>query len=584
MPCYGSGLTRQANIRPYVRRRDDPVTRPLKVFALDSGTARLDGALATIDVPWEPLTPGPVGALLAIDPSDGSIVNSAADLDDPLQLIRGGFDPAVSEHRFHQQMVYAVCARIYGQFQGALGRLVAWGFDGPGQRGRLVLRPHAPEMGANAAYEKDLGRISFGYFPGPALGSGRSAPGGRVFTCLSHDIIAHELTHALLDGLRSHFDVPTSPDVLAFHEGFADLVTVLQHFTHREVVETQIRRTGGQLSRADLMTSIAAQFGLTTRGRALRCAVSAEVVRYRPDMEPHEMGSVLLSAMFAAFADVYARKAERFTRLASWRPPDPMPSELAAELAREASKLARQFLNLAIRAVDYCPPVDLHLGEYLRALITADRELVPDDPWNYRDSLIAAFAERAIYPHGVDQLSEDTLRWRPPARFLEPIAALHFSQLRFAGDPSLPAGEPELIRQAQALWDFATRRHVLEEFGLSPEGVDQAEPCVVESIRTARRVGPDGQVLFDLVAELTQRRRVTDANAQAKFFGGCTVIVGPEGDIRYIVSKNVRNNDRLGRQLAYQRDSGYWSAEDSRYQMKDYAHVLAHRRADAAAS
>jgi hypothetical protein len=91
-------------------------------------------------------------------------------------------------------------------------------------------------------------------------------------------------------------------------------------------------------------------------------------------------------------------------------------------------------------------------------------------------------------------------------------------------------------------------------------------------------------VLFDLVAELTQRRRVTDANVGAKFFGGCTLIVGPEGDIRYIVSKNIRNGDRLARQLAYQRDSGFWRADDSQYHMKDFAHVLAHRRAEAAAS
>ena len=49
--------------------------------------------------------------------------------------------------------------------------------------------------------------------------------GERVFTCLSHDVIAHELTHALLDGMRSHFTIPTQVDVLAFHEAFADLVS-----------------------------------------------------------------------------------------------------------------------------------------------------------------------------------------------------------------------------------------------------------------------------------------------------------------------------------------------------------------------
>jgi hypothetical protein len=296
-------------------------------------------------------------------------------------------------------------------------------------------------------------------------------------------------------------------------------------------------------------------------------------------MKPHDLGSVLLSAVFAAFIEVYKRKTERFVRLAYRAPSQPMPTELVTLLASEAHDLAQQFLNLCIRAIDYCPPVDLHLGEYLRALITADRELVPDDPWGYRDSLIAAFAERAIYPEGVDQLSEDTLCWCPPTRYVEPIAALHFSNLRFAGDPSLPASEVELIRQAEALWDYVTRPHLVEEFGLTEAGVDGAGPCTIQSIRSARRVGPDGQVLFDLVAELTQRRQVVDAangGIEAKFFGGCTVIIGPEGEIRYIVRKHIQSRERLARQLAYQRDSGFWTQDGGRYAMRGYAHMLAH--------
>ena len=49
--------------------------------------------------------------------------------------------------------------------------------------------------------------------------------------------------------------------------------------------------------------------------------------------------------------------------------------------------MARQMLNICIRALDYCPPVDI-LGEYLRALITADRDLVPEDERSYRVAFI----------------------------------------------------------------------------------------------------------------------------------------------------------------------------------------------------
>ena len=65
----------------------------------------------------------------------------------------------------------------------------------------------------------------FGYFPGRSQ---------MVYCCLSHDIVAHETTHALLDGLRERYTDPSSPEQAAFHEGFADIVALLSVFAlHR---------------------------------------------------------------------------------------------------------------------------------------------------------------------------------------------------------------------------------------------------------------------------------------------------------------------------------------------------------------
>jgi hypothetical protein len=64
--------------------------------------------------------------------------------------------------------------------------------------------------------------ILFGYFRASQTDPGRNLPGQVVFTCLSHDIIVHETTHAVLDGMRPFFAERTNPDVTAFHEAFAD--------------------------------------------------------------------------------------------------------------------------------------------------------------------------------------------------------------------------------------------------------------------------------------------------------------------------------------------------------------------------
>ena len=265
--------------------------------------------------------------------------------------------------------------------------------------------------------------------------------------------------------------------------------------------------------------------------------------------------------------------------------------ELAAVLAEEASKLAEQLQRIVIRAIDYCPPVDLELGEFLRALITADRDLVADDPWGYREALIDGFAARRIYPPGVSYLSEDALAWCPPTRNMGPITALSFSNLRFGGDPSLPADEKALREQAEALGRFVTSDGRWQQFGLVSPAAATTETTegrhvvtdrpVVESIRTASRVGPDGQLLFDTIAEIIQARRVVDPSngAHGSFLGGSTVVIGPDGNIRYIIGKGVLSERRFERQLAFQRESPMWQLHDGEYRQAAPSLALMHRLA-----
>ncbi len=574
----GPGVIQAASIRAYERTDSDPITRPLRIYTVDPSLPSVDGAIATIQVPYEPLAPGPKGCLFEIQREDGDTHLPPLDLESPRILIGNGLPPGVANPAFHQQMVYAVASSTYALFRSALGRLIAWSSDNPQPAGlgprRLLLHPHSANEGANASYRAQSCEIFFGYAESKKL------PGGTVFACLSHDIIVHEVTHALIHGLRSRFTIPSNSDVLGFHEGLSDLVAVLHHFLYPEVLATQIRKVGPNVEYSQLLTRIAAEFGLSAIGpAAVRNAAAAnQQLQYDEKLEPHAMGNVLVAAVFDAFIRIFQRKTERIRRLAGPQTPGFWSEDLVQLLAEKAARLARNFLEICIRAIDYCPPVDLSLGEYLRAIITADYNLVPSDPWSYRETIVDSFALRGILPAGVIHLSEDALLWRPPNRPLPVIPNLSFSALSFNGDPSKPASAQGLYDQACALGDFITQPHISDEFGLMPASPPDVDLPFIQSIRTSRRVGPDGQVLFDLVAEVTQRRIVMDAEGnKSKLFGGSTIIIGPRGEVRYVISKSIRSPARLEVQLKFQKESPFWELRDGQFRLTGYALTEVHK-------
>lgn len=573
-----ASVTQAASIHAYERKESDPITRPLRIYTVDPSLPRVDGAIATIQVPYEPLLPGPRGYLFEIQCGDADTHLPPLDLESPRILIGNGLPPGVANPAFHQQMVYAVASSTYALFRSALGRLIAWGSDNPQPPGqgprKLILHPHVKSEGANACYKAQSCEILFGYAPSKKL------PGGIVFSCLSHDIIVHEVTHALIHGLRSRFTVPSNCDVLGFHEGLSDLVAVLHHFLYPEVLATQIRKAGPNVEHSELLTHIASEFGISAIGpAAVRTAVaSKDQLHYSKDLEPHAMGNVLVAAVFDAFIRIFQQKTERIRRLAGPQTPGFWSEDLVQLLAEKAAKLARNFLEICIRAIDYCPPVDLSLGEYLRAIITADYNLVPSDPWSYRETIVDCFARRGILPDGVIHLSEDSLLWRSPNRPLPVIPDLSFSALTFNGDPSKPASAEGLYKQACALGDYITQPHICDEFGLMPAAPPDVDLPSIQSIRTSRRVGPDGQVLFDLVAEVTQRRIVSDENGnKSKLFGGSTIIIGPRGEIRYVISKSIRKPARLDALLKFQADSPFWELREGHFRLTGYALPEVHK-------
>lgn len=420
-----------------------PGFRKLRGYAFDPITS-LDLDTADINqivykVPWEDdLKPGPEGEYIKVidrDPASNALY-TPVNLNDPEILASDGLTPSETNPQSHQQMVYAVMMNTIKNFEKALGSKVMWSpfYRQVGNKfksefvQRLFVFPHAIRD-QNAYYSPERKALLFGYYNATPADAGVYLPGGIVYSCLSHDIIAHETTHALLDGLYTNYLETTHPDISGFHEGFADIVALLQHFTYPDIVKNQIRITKGELDTENLLIKLAVEFGKSTgQHTSLRDAfgetVNGEWVRkapkitdYERNIECHDRGALLVAAVFDAFIAIYKTRTADLLRIATGGtgvvPAGEIHPDLVARLAEEASKSASHVLNICVRALDYCPPVDLNYGEYLRAIITADKELVATDEHHYRIAFINAFRKRGIFPEGVPNLSVDTLCYKP---------------------------------------------------------------------------------------------------------------------------------------------------------------------------
>jgi hypothetical protein len=294
-----------------------------------------------------------------------------------------------------------------------------------------------------------------------------------------------------------------------------------------------------------------------------------------------------VAAVFHAFLTIYRTRTSDLLRIASdgtgiLRAGDIHP-DLVERLASEAAKAAQHVLNMCIRALDYCPPVDLTFGDYLRALITADFDLVPDDDLGYRVAIVEAFRAHGIYPRDVRNLSIDSLRWEVQPDEEGERAFLQYIRQVGNRPPSgketgtKPAGS---IRDRILQWDLRSDReaifnlHRIQRATLH-DWIDQEKHVLrnifqgldletmkfeVHSLRPARRVGPDGEQLADMVVEITQRRDeyLTPERAKAGgepdfvFRGGATLIIDLETyKIRYYINKNINSRTRLERQRAF---------------------------------
>ena len=378
----------------------------------------------------------------------------------------------------------------------------------------------------------------------------------------------------MLDGMHQGFREPSNPDVLAFHEAFADIVALFQQFSHTEVVKSQLASVRGALEMESLLGNLARQFGRATTGHAaLRSAylkftpegsqtLQPDPTAFQSAMEPHDRGAVLLAAVFSAFIAIYRNRTVDLVRLATSGsgilPLGSLHPDLVNRLFEEVSTASQHVLGMCIRALDYCPPVDITFGDFLQAVITADHDTVPDDDLHYRTAFVESFRKWGIYPRRLPTLSIETLLWRPPQMSHTPALKRVFDFLsRFIAKNGFAATRKELFQQTEKckkglleelqkiLRDPAIASDLASALGLNPD-----LEYTIPRLRFSHKVSPKGDLSPSLIVAVTQESGIQGSSVP--FRGGATLVVDlRRSAIRYCITKNINSDERRSRQIRY---------------------------------
>ncbi len=525
--------------------------RELTIIAQDPGV-RVHGRILTarVRIPHEELAAGPRGSRVHVvdydssthslyrpmGPLNGESLTANSATGDPFRTATSA--ELLSNPHFHAQNVYAIVMRTLQRFEAALGRRVSWSFGGH----QIKVAPHAFAL-ANALYSRDHEALLFGYFP---AARGRAV----VHTCLSHDIVAHETAHALLDGLRERYTDPSSPDQAAFHEGFADLVALLSVFSLPEAMAAALPRrapAAGWNLRENAALGLARQFGRELSGlrsQALRRSVALKPSRrllHQPQFQaPHRRGEILVAAMMHAFLAVWQRRV------------DSARARTRTQVAGEGACVASHLLTMAIRALDYAPPTDIEFGDYLSALLTGDFESYPrDNYYRFRSVLRGSFARFGIQPTSVGTAEEPGI-WQRAGGELD-YRRTHLESLQ--RDPN------EVFN---FIWDNRGPLRLCEEAFTR-----------VQSVRPCARLGPDGFVLRETVSEyvqvleaeageLAQLSAAVEKPAEmpdtlpVKLLGGGALVFDEGGRLKYHIHNSLLNGPRQSRRLRHLWQNGYF--------------------------
>lgn len=486
------------------------------------GTPGSPPLTAQVRIPVERLRRGPTGHRYAIHIRKwrGTTVSpvTLTAKGDPWQLVSQppptDLRELLDDTRFLAQHVYGVAMNTLDIFETTLGRRMPWNPEG-----RLVLKARDLVTATDTGYERGTNIIRFGSV---------DRMGYKVPTALYRDIVAHEVTHAILDGFRPAWaDQLATLEQLAMHEALADLVAILSVFSSRDIVYRQLEAAAGGFEAGQpvddaLLLRSLFDFArdLFARGPLREPFIGTVPENWQQLREPHSRGAVVVGAVLRAVQKLWSERNDRFGEAQSLH-----------QKAESGSIVATRVLRMVIRGLSYMPPVDVGWRDLLRGIIAADLDMVPEDPHGYREALQAEFSAIGIRRVSLNNIS----------------GVENYQGLRYPVRLSALGSDPQEVQRF--VWENPRL--------LDAARLERRTPLSATRVRTSERVSPDGFIVSEIGASFIQTVRMSRREAFVRLGlktrreyvdirGGGLLRFDAGGRLVYAALKPVMDRERQG--------------------------------------
>lgn len=442
------------------------------------GNGQAGPLIAEVRIPVERLRRGPTGHRFSVHIRKwrGTTVTPVAltETGDPWRLVSTAppqdLRALLDDSRFLAQHVYGVAASTLELFESTLGRRMPWTPEG-----RLVLKARDAGNATETGYARGTNIIRFGSI---------DRRGYKIPTALFRDIVAHEVTHAILDGFRPAWaDDRATIEQLALHEALADLVAILSVFSSREVVFRELVAASAGLKpgqEPDDAVMLRALFDvardLFARGPLREPFLGLPPENWQELPEPHQRGAVVVGAVLRAVEELWADRNRRFGAFQNLQ-----------HKAEAGSIIGTRVLRMVIRGLSYMPPVDVSWRDLLRGIIAADLDMLPEDHRGYREAVHSNFAKIGIR--------------RVPLTNI--MGVDNYQGLRYPIRLAALGSDPQEVQKF--VWENPRL--------LDAARLERSTPLSSTRVRTSERITPDGFVVSEIGASFIQTVRLSRRDA-----------------------------------------------------------------------